>query len=133
MKHSTKVLAVIFIAYFYFIGLAYAWLQTYHMTATIGSQTLGVYVDAAHTTPLPLDYDWGIILNGFEAPIWIRNEGTVPVTVHLAISNEVRCQVSPDMNDFSLATGATQQVTLTVETLGASGETTDWDLQVSGV
>jgi hypothetical protein len=126
-----KFLLLAFIAYLYFAGLAYAWLQTYHMTAKIGSQTLGVYLDAAHTTSLPLNYDWGTILSGAQTPIWIRNEGTLPVTVHLTISNEIKCSVSTDTNNFPLTTGAMQQVTLTVQTLGLSDETMDWDLTIS--
>jgi len=131
MQRKLKLLALAFIAYLYFLGIAYAWTQTYHMTATTGSTTLAVYTNEFLTIPLTSSHDWGVIMNGDQKNIWIQNEGTVSVQVHLEIINMVLCTVTTNSNDFTLSPGLWQQVTLTIQTLGAEGTGISWDLAIT--
>ena len=131
MQRKLKLLALAFIAYLYFLGIAYAWTQTYHMTATTGSTTLAVYTNEFLTIPLTSSHDWGVIMNGDQKNIWIQNEGTVSVQVHLEITNMVLCTVTTNSNDFTLSPGLWQQVTLTIQTLGAEGTGISWDLAIT--
>lgn len=115
LSENIKVLAAILLIVTVASTVAYA-VYTWHMRFQWGisiSENIGVYRDADCTTPWTSPYDLGNVVPGtYSYDFYIKNEGTVNVTVTITNENPVGCTASWSQYSITLSPGQVGLLTL---------------------